>query len=311
MAFTGAGFDTTLTTSNFQVFGGGVTIVPNSLHKDTITVQGLPVIRITLNIPAGQTDSIASIFVTKGSNTLSMSGGLDVTPPQPTFISKGVINAASYLGSGGAGAVSPGGIYSIYAGTTPVGPATSIVNGGFDAYGHLPATMGGVTVYFDGVAAPLFYVSAGLINLQVPFEVAGKTATNVTVFYYGAASAPVSVPVFPDQPGFFTITPEGRDSLVFNQDGTLNAAANPAKQGTYVTIYGTGVGATTVGAAKVSAANGNSPRRTRPRVTATATSTARSAAPPHPHTLAAGRRHPLDSHNGTFRCQRAQPANSA
>jgi uncharacterized protein (TIGR03437 family) len=112
-----------------------------------------------------------------------------------------------------------------------------------------PAHLAGVTVTFDGVPAPLVFVWNGQINLQVPFEVAGKTSTNVVVSYYGAANAPVAVPVAAVQPAFFTVTPEGTDSYVTNQDYTVNASGNPAKQGSYVTIYGTGVGVTSLGAA--------------------------------------------------------------
>jgi uncharacterized protein (TIGR03437 family) len=251
--FTGPGYDATLTTANFQVFGGGVTIVAGPLRKDTVTVNNLPVYRITLNIAPSQTASLASLFITIGSNTLSMSGVLCVTPATPAFISKGVINAASYLGSGEAGAVSPGGIYTVYAGSGAVGPPVGVNNGGFDAYNSLPTTLAGVTVYFDGVAAPIFYVRSDLINVQVPFETAAKIGlnTNVVVSYYGATSAPVAVPVFADQPGFFTISPAGNDSLVVNyKDGLLNSAAHPAKQGDYVLLFGTGIGVTTAGVAK-------------------------------------------------------------
>ncbi len=252
LAFTGTGYDATLTTSNFQVFGGGITVQPGSLRVDsTAKVQGLPIIRVTLNIAAVQTQSLASIFINKGGNTLSLSGVLVVTPPLPALTSASVVNAASYLGSGGNGAVSPGGIYSVYAttGTSFLGPAAPVSNAGFDSYKQLPTTLAGVTVTFDGVPAPLFFVYGGQINLQVPYEIAGKTSTKVVVSFYGASNPAVTVPVFALQPSFFTVTPLGNDSIATNQDFSLNTAAAPAKQGSFVTIYGTGVGVTPIGAA--------------------------------------------------------------
>jgi uncharacterized protein (TIGR03437 family) len=79
------------------------------------------------------------------------------------------------------------------------------------------------------------------LNLQVPFEVAGKTSTKVVVNYLGSTSAQVTVPVIPVQPGFFTL--DGKAVIAFNlADHTLNTASNPAARGTYVEVYGTGVG---------------------------------------------------------------------
>jgi uncharacterized protein (TIGR03437 family) len=75
----------------------------------------------------------------------------------------------------------------------------------------------------------------------VPFEVAGKTSTKVVVNYFGSPSATITVPVTPVQPGFFTF--DGKAVIAFNlADHTLNTPQNPAARGTYVEIYGTGVG---------------------------------------------------------------------
>jgi uncharacterized protein (TIGR03437 family) len=44
------------------------------------------------------------------------------------------------------------------------------------------------------------------------------------------------------QPAFFTITPQGEDSIAGNQDYSLNSASNPEARGRVVSIYGTGLG---------------------------------------------------------------------
>jgi uncharacterized protein (TIGR03437 family) len=80
------------------------------------------------------------------------------------------------------------------------------------------------------------------LNFQAPFELAGKTSTMVQVSYLGSSSDPVKVPVVARQPAFFTVTPLGADSIVGNQDYSLNTSKNAAARGSVVTIYGTGIG---------------------------------------------------------------------
>jgi uncharacterized protein (TIGR03437 family) len=46
---------------------------------------------------------------------------------------------------------------------------------------HLPTTLGGVTVYFNGIAAPLTYVSPTQINAQIPWELTNTTSINAYV----------------------------------------------------------------------------------------------------------------------------------
>jgi hypothetical protein len=45
----------------------------------------------------------------------------------------------------------------------------------------LPTTLGGVTVYFNGIAAPLLYVSPSQINAQIPWELTNTTSINAYV----------------------------------------------------------------------------------------------------------------------------------
>jgi trimeric autotransporter adhesin len=185
--------------------------------------------------------------VTRGQNTVSFSGALVIVPPTPATTSQSIISAASFLGNGaGNGAVSPGGLYALYpAKNASIGPVTGISNPPqFDAYGGLPTILGGVSITFDGVPAPLFYVSAGQINLQVPFEVAGKATTSMIVNYLGSASAPVSVPVLSVQPSLYSANYSGTGPVIaFHlKDGSLNTAQNPAARGDYVLLFGTGVG---------------------------------------------------------------------
>jgi uncharacterized protein (TIGR03437 family) len=238
IAFASGGLDGT---ESVQIFGPGITIT-GVAHVDKSANIGQPLIRTTIGIASRQTPALASIFISKPTGALSMSGILVMVPPTPAFVSNGVVSATGYTGGpNGNGAVSPGGLSTIYAipNTPNLGPATSAQPNGYDAYGKVPTTLAGVGVTFDGLPAPMFYSSSGQLNLQVPFELAGKTSTMVQVNYLGSLSAPVKVAVVPAQPAFFTYS---GGTIVGNQDYSLNTAKNPAARGSVVSIYGTGIG---------------------------------------------------------------------
>ncbi len=230
----GPGIDGTLNDGSFRIIGPA-TVHAGSVHLDSATVGGQPVVRLTLDVPARATTAIASLVIMKGADTGVFSGGFVLTPPKPVFTTASTVNAASYIGGG----VSPGEIISIFG--TNVGPATPVPNRGFDTSGSLPTDLGDVNVYFGGVLAPLFYVSAAQINVQVPYEVANVSATSVSVQVGGAESDRISVPVVPGTPGIFQI-PGTAQAIVVNQDGSLNSAQTPAPRGSVVTIYATGQG---------------------------------------------------------------------
>src|SRR6202021_678183 len=46
---------------------------------------------------------------------------------------------------------------------------------------QLPTTLGGVIVYFNGIPAPLLYVSPTQINAQIPWELTSATSINAYV----------------------------------------------------------------------------------------------------------------------------------
>ncbi len=231
----GPGIDGSLNNNNFRIIGPA-TVRPGSVRLDSATVNGQPVVRLTLDVPARANTAIASLIITKGMDTGVFSGGLVLTPPKPVFTVASTVNAASFIGGG----VSPGEIISIFG--TNIGPATPVPNTGFDANGSLPINLGDVNVFFGGVLAPLFYVSSGQINVQVPYEVATAGTTAISIQVAGAESDRIGVSVLPGTPGIFQI-PGTAQAIVVNQDGNLNSPQAPAPRGTVVTIYATGQGA--------------------------------------------------------------------
>jgi uncharacterized protein (TIGR03437 family) len=96
-------------------------------------------------------------------------------------------------------------------------------------------TLAGLQVYFDNFAAPIIYAQARQINVQVPWEIAGQSITQVRIMFNGALAGNLAVLVGAALPGIFAIG---------NSDGSPNSPSNPARTGDFVAIYGTGGGTT-------------------------------------------------------------------
>jgi uncharacterized protein (TIGR03437 family) len=144
-----------------------------------------------------------------------------------------VVNAASNA----TGAVAPGEMVTIYGsllapdGFSSFVPASSV---------SLSNSAAGTEVFFDGIPAPLTYLSSGQLNAVVPYEVAGHGSTNILVQAQGKRSDPFAVGVVDAAPGIFTSS----FGAVLNQDGTRNVPSNPAHPGDIVTFFATGEGQT-------------------------------------------------------------------
>lgn len=158
-----------------------------------------------------------------------------------SFSAQSVANSASNR----AGAVSPGEIVAVFgSGMGAAGSATAA----FDANGRVATQLGGVRVLFDGIPAPILYLSAGQANVIVPYAMEGRASAQLTVEYNGASTAPLSVPVADCAPGIYSMDGSGQGpGAIVNEDATLNSPANPAAQGSIVALYGTGEGQTAPG----------------------------------------------------------------
>jgi uncharacterized protein (TIGR03437 family) len=162
--------------------------------------------------------SVAAYQVTRSS------GQLSITSPAISFSPGAVLNAASFLPG-----ISPGGLFSLFgSGLAGTGPAT--------------------TVSVGGQAATVILATPFQINAQVPAGLsAGSNVIQVTS-PYGTGSQAVTLDAA--SPGIFTVGTayDGVSSLgaVVNQNGILNGATSPAPRGSTITIYCTGLGATSV-----------------------------------------------------------------
>ena len=118
---------------------------------------------------------------------------------QPSVSTGGVLNGGSFIVGQ---AVSPGSVVSIFgsglANATLVGDTIP-----------LSAGLGATTVFFNGEQAPLYFVSAGQINAQLPWDLLANGATsgsaNVTVTNGSRTSAPTSVQLAALAPGIYSI----------------------------------------------------------------------------------------------------------
>jgi uncharacterized protein (TIGR03437 family) len=103
-----------------------------------------------------------------------------------------------------------------------------------------------VRVLFDGVPAPIVYVSATQIAVVTPYFGTANATTHVQVENQGVRSDPLTVPVAATAPGLFTMNEKGTgQGAILNQDGvTLNSAQAPATRGSIVSLWGTAEGVT-------------------------------------------------------------------
>src|SRR6185437_746413 len=110
---------------------------------------------------------------------------------------------------------------------------------------RFPLTLGATSVTFDGVAAPLLYVSGTQINTVIPFTAKNYT-THVCVTWSSNPPSCMDAPLVFAAPALFTI-PQVSQYLPYaaavNQDGTINSQSNPAPRGSIISLFATGLGA--------------------------------------------------------------------
>lgn len=159
----------------------------------------------------------------------------------PRIFPNCVVNSASYLGGG----VAPREIVTIFG--AQMGPSAP-VRLEMNADKRLATALSGARVLFNGVAAPLLYVSESQSSAIVPAAVAGLATVDVQVEYNGVRSESLTVPVLEARPGIFSIDGSGEgQAAVTNEDGSPNSAANPARRGSVITLYATGGAETAAG----------------------------------------------------------------
>jgi uncharacterized protein (TIGR03437 family) len=189
----------------------------------------------------------------------------------PSIFMGGIVNAAN----GAQESVSQGDVVAIY-GSQLAAPGTLATNPSTP----LATTLGGSQVLVNGVAAPLYFVSPGQINFQLPYGLSVSQIATVQVNTASQTGNIRSVGVAANLPRllfFVSFIQGGYGVIVNNSDGSLTLPTgtvgpgfncHPAKPGDVLTIYGIGFGQTSPVAVEGVAAT-SSPLQTVSNVVAT------------------------------------------
>ena len=166
-----------------------------------------------------------------------------------------VVNNASF--AVGTNSLAPGTIAAIFGSNLDDG--TNNAFSSFDKNGELLTTLGGASVTFNGVAAPMFSAFPGQLNVQVPQLPPGQTQVQV-ITQCGTPQAQTSnaemVTIQATAPEFFYYvhTASGKNPIAAINAVTHTAVGatglvaggnfTPAQRGELLTLFATGFGAT-------------------------------------------------------------------
>ncbi len=132
--------------------------------------------------------------------------------------------------------IGPGEFVSHYG--RQLGPAEGI-GAALDGNGRIANQLAGAQVLFNGLPAPLLYVSQGQINALVPYGIGAAAAVTVQVNTPAGPAPSATLHRAPAQPG---VLRHGAATFAIHPDGTLNTPQNPAPAGSVVTLYASGAG---------------------------------------------------------------------
>lgn len=159
--------------------------------------------------------------------------GRTIPGPAPQIAAGGVGNAATYVAPLVRGELA-----------TIVGQNLSQVTASAASL-PLPTSMSGVQVTVGGVPAPLYFISPGQINFQVPFEAPTSGSVPVVVKLYGSTSAAQQVAMAEYAPAIYGYarTATVIDPIIVHAATYgLVTPDNPATAGESLIIFATGAG---------------------------------------------------------------------
>jgi uncharacterized protein (TIGR03437 family) len=199
------------------IFSVGAT----SLGSITLTGSGGSA-TATLGVPASGLPQGSSNVTAAYSGDTSVNATISVSVSSTASETKpaiaGLAHGASFKQS-----FAPGMILSVFG--SQLAPSTESASAV-----PLPLTMAGVEATVNGVAAPLYYVSPGQLNIQIPYEIAPNSTAVVTVNNNGQVASQ-SIAISTTAPGIFT-----------NSSGAPVPSTSAAR-GSIITLFVTGVGA--------------------------------------------------------------------
>ena len=222
---------------------GIIHTVAGSLGPFGFSGDGGPATKAQLFNPTGVTvDGAGNIYIADTNNfrVRKVSSGSSSTTGGPVVTA--ALNAATFAAGE---AIAPGSLASLFG--TGLAKATSQASSI-----PLPVSLGGVSVTIGGIPAPLIFVSAKQINLQVPWTVQPGTV-DIVVTVNGSVAAVFHATAGALSPGIFSTQFGTGQAIAINLDGSLvamagavpGATSHPAKVGDTIIILGTGLGEVT------------------------------------------------------------------
>jgi hypothetical protein len=133
------------------------------------------------------------------------------------------------------GSLAPGTIIQIY-GSNLAARATPSTS-------PLTTNLGQTEVLIGGIPAPLYYVSPGQVNAQIPFELTPGNQYQLIVSANGALSTPAPLQLTAVEPGIAAYPATG-EVIAQHSDYSLVTEASPAVPGETLMFYLAGLGAT-------------------------------------------------------------------
>jgi uncharacterized protein (TIGR03437 family) len=170
-------------------------------------------------------------LTTSGVTVLPWNYDAAVAPP----VISSVVNAADFTQP-----VAPGGLLTVFGSQlSPVNMASQQI--------PLPTALGESCLAVNGVPTPLLFVSGSQINGQLPYNMTGNAT--LTLHTPGGVSDNYNITITDTAPSIFrsgTAGPEtGLATIVRAANNQLVTPTNPINPGDVLTIYATGMGATT------------------------------------------------------------------
>ncbi len=211
-------------------------------------VAGYPVVQAlidTTNLNPGFYQGTVSIATNAANASLSVPVQLEVVAQGPPRArGQGVVNNATFETGD---PIAPGAIAAVF------GEQFTYKDPAQAAELPLKNEMGGVRVLVNDRPAPIYYVSYGQINFQIPYDAAAGEAV-VRVERDGQRGNPVSLSIVPSAPRLLRLGIADY-GIIVNQDGSFpipsvaGISTRPARTGDALVAYAIGLGPTTPAAA--------------------------------------------------------------
>ena len=227
------------TTLQSPVNGGDLNISIQTGANCAWSVIGLPDWITTTNSGTGPATLMLSVAANSAEPRSALISVASITATvaqpssQPAVSPGGVVNAASFTAPVAAGSIAS--VFGSFLLPVPVSASSF----------PIPTSLGGLSIQFYGLSAPLFYASASQVNAQVPWEFAGFSQVPVSAISGPPRSSP-TVNLATYAPGLFAINGAGTgQGAILDSNYNLVSSTNPATAGTVVQIFCTGLGPVT------------------------------------------------------------------